>query len=201
MPFAGSSRTSSASASIRASSTIAGGRRRRDPDEHAIQPPHRIHAWRHPLSLTSCAGWPSSAELPLFDRFAIMHYWSDEGTFDLYAATAGYAMARHVHECIGRAPGVARSLMPPILRPAKLQIDALMSSINGTSPPVTFRAWPPAWLPLAMSVPAHAQMIGMRHCAPATAGPAPTCGAACRRLRTSTIRSGTPRGAWRAASH
>jgi ABC-type amino acid transport substrate-binding protein len=39
----------------------------------------------------------------LFDRLAIMHYWSDEGTFDLYAATNGYAMARHVHECIGRA--------------------------------------------------------------------------------------------------
>jgi hypothetical protein len=39
----------------------------------------------------------------LFDRLAIMHYWSDEGTFDLYAATSGYAMARHVHECIGRA--------------------------------------------------------------------------------------------------
>jgi hypothetical protein len=32
-----------------------------------------------------------------------MHYWSDEGTFDLYAATTGYAMARRVHECIGRA--------------------------------------------------------------------------------------------------
>jgi hypothetical protein len=39
----------------------------------------------------------------LFDRLAIMHYWSDEGTFDLYAATSGYAMARRVHECIGRA--------------------------------------------------------------------------------------------------
>ncbi len=39
----------------------------------------------------------------LFDRFAIMRYWSDEGTFDLYAATNGYAMARRVHECIGRA--------------------------------------------------------------------------------------------------
>ena len=39
----------------------------------------------------------------LFDRLAIMHYWSDEGTFDLYAATAGYAMAHRVHECIGRA--------------------------------------------------------------------------------------------------
>jgi len=39
----------------------------------------------------------------LFDRLGIMHYWSDEGTFDLYAATRGYAMARRVHECIGRA--------------------------------------------------------------------------------------------------
>lgn len=39
----------------------------------------------------------------LFDRFAIMRYWSDAGIFDLYAATHGYAMARQVHECIGRA--------------------------------------------------------------------------------------------------
>src|SRR5262249_25780443 len=39
----------------------------------------------------------------LLDRLGIMHYWSDEGTFDLYAATTGYAMARRVHECIGRA--------------------------------------------------------------------------------------------------
>ena len=39
----------------------------------------------------------------LFDRLGIMHYWSDEGTFDLYTATTGYAMARRVHECIGRA--------------------------------------------------------------------------------------------------
>jgi hypothetical protein len=39
----------------------------------------------------------------LFDRLAIMHYWSDTGVFDLYAATHGYAMARRVHECIGRA--------------------------------------------------------------------------------------------------
>jgi hypothetical protein len=39
----------------------------------------------------------------LFDRLGIMRYWSDEGTFDLYAATTGYAMARRVHECIGRA--------------------------------------------------------------------------------------------------
>ena len=39
----------------------------------------------------------------LFDRLAIMRYWNEEGTFDLYAATKDYAMARRVHECIGRA--------------------------------------------------------------------------------------------------
>jgi GDSL-like Lipase/Acylhydrolase family len=39
----------------------------------------------------------------LFDRLAIMQYWNDIGTFDLYAATKKYDMARRVHECIGRA--------------------------------------------------------------------------------------------------
>lgn len=39
----------------------------------------------------------------LFDRLAIMRYWSDEGIFDLYAATKDYAMARQVHDCIARA--------------------------------------------------------------------------------------------------
>ena len=39
----------------------------------------------------------------LFDRLAIMRSWTDSGTFDLYAATKDYAMARRVHECIGQA--------------------------------------------------------------------------------------------------
>jgi len=39
----------------------------------------------------------------LFDRLAIMHSWNDDGTFDLYAATKKYDMARRVHDCIGRA--------------------------------------------------------------------------------------------------
>jgi hypothetical protein len=39
----------------------------------------------------------------LFDRLAIMQYWNDIGTFDLYAATKKYDMARKVHECIGLA--------------------------------------------------------------------------------------------------
>src|SRR5262249_31306213 len=36
----------------------------------------------------------------LFDRLAIMQYWNDNGTFDLYAATKKYDMARQGHECI-----------------------------------------------------------------------------------------------------
>jgi hypothetical protein len=39
----------------------------------------------------------------LFDRLAIMRYWNDQGTFDLYAATKNSDMARRVHDCIGRA--------------------------------------------------------------------------------------------------
>jgi hypothetical protein len=39
----------------------------------------------------------------LFDRLALMHYWNDQGTFDLYTATKKYDIARRVHDCIGRA--------------------------------------------------------------------------------------------------
>jgi len=39
----------------------------------------------------------------LFDRLAIMRYWNEEGTFDLYAATKNHDMARRVHDCIGKA--------------------------------------------------------------------------------------------------
>jgi hypothetical protein len=42
-------------------------------------------------------------EALLFDRLAIMRFWNDQGTFDLYAATKKYDMARKVHDCIGRA--------------------------------------------------------------------------------------------------
>ncbi len=58
----------------------------------------------------------------LFDRLAIMRYWSDEGTFDLYATTAGYAMARHVHECIGRA------LASQIIDAAHLDADKMQTT-------------------------------------------------------------------------
>jgi hypothetical protein len=39
----------------------------------------------------------------LFDRLAIMKYWSDAGVFDLHAATKGPVMAQRVHDCIGHA--------------------------------------------------------------------------------------------------
>ena len=39
----------------------------------------------------------------LFDRLAIMRYWNEAGTFDLYTATKNYDMARQVHNCIGWA--------------------------------------------------------------------------------------------------
>jgi hypothetical protein len=61
-------------------------------------------------------------KIVLFDRLAIMHYWSDEGTFDLYAATRGYAMAQHVHECVGR------TLASQIINAAHLDADKLQTT-------------------------------------------------------------------------
>jgi ABC-type amino acid transport substrate-binding protein len=42
------------------------------------------------------------AEIPLFDRFAVMKAWNDEGTFDLSTTTKNSEMAEQVHICIGR---------------------------------------------------------------------------------------------------
>ena len=42
------------------------------------------------------------SEAPLFDRLGIMRYWSDHGTFDLYAAGKDNVLAQRVHDCIGR---------------------------------------------------------------------------------------------------
>ncbi len=44
-------------------------------------------------------------DIPLFDRFAIMRYWSDEGAFDFYAAGRDNGLPRRVHDCLGRAIG------------------------------------------------------------------------------------------------
>ena len=42
-------------------------------------------------------------DIPLFDRFAIMRQWNDEGDFDLFSAHHGLELAKRVHDCLGRA--------------------------------------------------------------------------------------------------
>jgi hypothetical protein len=42
-------------------------------------------------------------EIPLFDRFAIMRQWNDQGQFDLFNPTHGPELAKQVHDCLGRA--------------------------------------------------------------------------------------------------
>ena len=42
-------------------------------------------------------------DIPLFDRFAIMHQWNDQGDFDLFSTSHGIDLANRVHDCLGRA--------------------------------------------------------------------------------------------------
>ena len=42
-------------------------------------------------------------DVPLFDRFAIMHQWNDQGIFDLFNSSPGPELAKQVHDCLGRA--------------------------------------------------------------------------------------------------
>jgi hypothetical protein len=42
-------------------------------------------------------------DVPLFDRFAIMHQWNDDGEFDLFSTSHGLELAKRVHDCLGRA--------------------------------------------------------------------------------------------------
>jgi len=42
-------------------------------------------------------------DIPMFDRFGIMHEWNDQGEFDLFGAHRGLDMAKRVHDCLGRA--------------------------------------------------------------------------------------------------
>ena len=42
-------------------------------------------------------------DVPLFDRFAMMRQWNDQGQFDLFSASRGPELAKQVHDCIGRA--------------------------------------------------------------------------------------------------
>jgi hypothetical protein len=42
-------------------------------------------------------------DVPVFDRFAIMHQWNESGEFDLFRAVHGVGLAKRVHDCLGRA--------------------------------------------------------------------------------------------------
>jgi hypothetical protein len=45
-------------------------------------------------------------DIPLFDRFAIMRHWNENGDFDFFSPSPGIELAKQVHECIGRALSV-----------------------------------------------------------------------------------------------
>ena len=40
---------------------------------------------------------------PLFDRFAMMRYWNENGHFDLSNPAHDFALAKRVHDCLGQA--------------------------------------------------------------------------------------------------
>ena len=42
-------------------------------------------------------------DVPLFDRYSIMHNWNETGEFDLSNSSRSFALARGVHDCLGRA--------------------------------------------------------------------------------------------------
>ncbi|MET0705751.1 MAG: SGNH/GDSL hydrolase family protein [Tardiphaga sp.] len=42
-------------------------------------------------------------DVPLFDRFAIMRQWNENGDFDLFSPSRGPDLAQRVHDCLGRA--------------------------------------------------------------------------------------------------
>jgi hypothetical protein len=42
-------------------------------------------------------------DVPLFDRFAVMRHWNEQGDFDLFSTSHGLELAKRVHDCIGRA--------------------------------------------------------------------------------------------------
>jgi hypothetical protein len=42
-------------------------------------------------------------DIPLFDRFAVMRHWNEQGDFDLFSTSHGLDMAKRVHDCLARA--------------------------------------------------------------------------------------------------
>lgn len=61
-------------------------------------------------------------EVPLFDRFAIMHHWNETGQFDLFNNSRGIELAKRVHDCLGRA--LATFVIDAAhIKPAELRIQ------------------------------------------------------------------------------
>jgi hypothetical protein len=56
-----------------------------------------------PPYLDSMRAVAQQHDVPLFDRFAMMQHWNDQGEFDLFSSSHGIELARRVHDCIGRA--------------------------------------------------------------------------------------------------
>jgi lysophospholipase L1-like esterase len=42
-------------------------------------------------------------DVPLFDRYSIMQNWNESGVFDLSNSSRSFALAKSVHDCLGRA--------------------------------------------------------------------------------------------------
>lgn len=42
-------------------------------------------------------------DVPLFDRYSIMQNWNENGVFDLSNSSRSFALAKGVHDCLGRA--------------------------------------------------------------------------------------------------
>lgn len=42
-------------------------------------------------------------DVPLFDRYSIMQHWNETGEFDLSNSSRSFALAKGVHDCLGRA--------------------------------------------------------------------------------------------------
>jgi hypothetical protein len=56
-----------------------------------------------PPYLDSMRAVAQQHDVALFDRFAIMRQWNDQGDFDLFSASPGVELAKRVHDCLGQA--------------------------------------------------------------------------------------------------
>jgi ABC-type amino acid transport substrate-binding protein len=61
-------------------------------------------------------------DIPIFDRFSIMRHWSDAGDFDLFGPVHGLAIAKRVHDCLGRSLA-AMVVEASRINPAELRLQ------------------------------------------------------------------------------